>query len=313
MVTRGMAILLVIIGHLIQFNGFSYNNPTFEFIYSFHMPLFFSISGYIAEKVTNIKNIKQYLLYIKKKTISLIVPYVFWTIIINPLFLSEKFEYNIQNINFSLYWFLKVLFIVSCIYGIFNYINSRLIINNFYKISFSSISIILITIFIIYIGLSEVNIIMYSYSFYLGVIISKYKIVEKLCLSSICYFVATCIFMITSTKWNFNGNITDDVIKIITSTFAFIFFLNLFIKIRIYESIQNILILYGKYSLAIYMIQFYLCSFTNVDIITNGYVNPIVLFIICLLLSIPISYISIIIAKILETNKISRFLMLGKS
>ncbi|MFK2101644.1 acyltransferase family protein [Bacteroides fragilis] len=38
---RGIAIILVVIGHLIQFNGFPTSNPVFEFIYSFHMPLFF--------------------------------------------------------------------------------------------------------------------------------------------------------------------------------------------------------------------------------------------------------------------------------
>lgn len=45
--TRGFAILLVIIGHLIQFNFQSgVNNRLFDIIYSFHMPLFFFISGY---------------------------------------------------------------------------------------------------------------------------------------------------------------------------------------------------------------------------------------------------------------------------
>ena len=58
---RGIAILLVVVGHIIQFNGISKNNSVFEFIYSFHMPLFFAISGYITQKVTNITNTKQYI------------------------------------------------------------------------------------------------------------------------------------------------------------------------------------------------------------------------------------------------------------
>ena len=43
---RGCAILLVVIGHLVQRNvsgGTSY--PLFDLIYSFHMPLFFFICG----------------------------------------------------------------------------------------------------------------------------------------------------------------------------------------------------------------------------------------------------------------------------
>lgn len=52
---RGVAIILVIIGHCIS-NGsgsgyFSnqgyYENIAFKFIYSFHMPLFMIISGYL--------------------------------------------------------------------------------------------------------------------------------------------------------------------------------------------------------------------------------------------------------------------------
>ena len=65
---RGLAILFVVIGHIIQFNGIPTTNPVFEFIYSFHMPLFFSISGYITQKVTQINNISQYLLFVRKNS-----------------------------------------------------------------------------------------------------------------------------------------------------------------------------------------------------------------------------------------------------
>ena len=43
---RGFAILLVVVGHLIQYNYQSaLDDPIFNAIYSFHMPLFFFISG----------------------------------------------------------------------------------------------------------------------------------------------------------------------------------------------------------------------------------------------------------------------------
>lgn len=47
---RGIAVILVVIGHCIQYmSGPDYDfwhNPVFEFIYSFHMQLFMLISGY---------------------------------------------------------------------------------------------------------------------------------------------------------------------------------------------------------------------------------------------------------------------------
>lgn len=47
---RGIAIILVVMGHLIQFNGFPTSNPVFEFIYSFHMPLFSQLVGISLKK-----------------------------------------------------------------------------------------------------------------------------------------------------------------------------------------------------------------------------------------------------------------------
>lgn len=51
-ITKGILILLVILGHSIQYGAGSGNqefweNPLFRFIYSFHMPLFMLISGYL--------------------------------------------------------------------------------------------------------------------------------------------------------------------------------------------------------------------------------------------------------------------------
>lgn len=46
---RGFAILLVVIGHLIQYNfEDAFHNDIFNIIYSFHMPLFFFISGCVS-------------------------------------------------------------------------------------------------------------------------------------------------------------------------------------------------------------------------------------------------------------------------
>lgn len=48
---RGFAIILVVIGHLVQ-NNYSdaYHNSIFNVIYSIHMPLFFFISGCVAKR-----------------------------------------------------------------------------------------------------------------------------------------------------------------------------------------------------------------------------------------------------------------------
>ena len=55
---KGVAILLVLVGHAIQYcygaeyflQGAYYCNPIFKFIYTFHMPLFMAVSGYLLQQ-----------------------------------------------------------------------------------------------------------------------------------------------------------------------------------------------------------------------------------------------------------------------
>lgn len=65
-IAKGIGILLVLIGHISQ------NQYISSFIYSFHMPLFFMISGYLYNNKKN---------YIKKKIKSILIPYLFFAII----------------------------------------------------------------------------------------------------------------------------------------------------------------------------------------------------------------------------------------
>ena len=55
---KGIAMLLVLVGHAIQYcsgseyflRGEYYDNPLFRFIYTFHMPLFMAVSGYLLQQ-----------------------------------------------------------------------------------------------------------------------------------------------------------------------------------------------------------------------------------------------------------------------
>ena len=67
---RGFAIILVVLGHLYLPNTKEGNlHPMAEMIYSFHMPLFFFISGYLCEVTHKIDKIG-YLNFLKKKITS---------------------------------------------------------------------------------------------------------------------------------------------------------------------------------------------------------------------------------------------------
>lgn len=64
---RGFGILLVVLGHTSQSVGLVH------WIFSFHMPLFFIISGMLFHE-------RQFLDSVKKKAVSLLVPYLFFGI-----------------------------------------------------------------------------------------------------------------------------------------------------------------------------------------------------------------------------------------
>ncbi len=314
---RGLAILLVVMGHIIQFNGISTNNPVFEFIYSFHMPLFFAISGYITQKVTHINNINQYILFIKKKCRSLIVPLLTWSLLINPYFLAEEWEIQtwdnvLKVIESPGLWFLKMLFFILILYGLFNWLGNKISLKQVQFI-LPIIPVIILSALLIYLKVQDINFLMFSYAFYLGVILSQYTILEKVCLNTITYSIVAIAFLVLATHWEFAGDNIDDLYKILISTFAFLFFFNLLKKINLPINIKQLLQLFGKYSLAIYILQFYLCKFSTLNNFTDNFnIQPFILFLITAIIAIPICYICVLIAKIIETNKICSFFMLGK-
>ena len=74
---KGLAIMLVVIGHLLQYNfsGTS-SKGLFDLIYSFHMPLFMFLSGYVASFSIE-RNIDNKMKFILRKARAFLVPFAF--------------------------------------------------------------------------------------------------------------------------------------------------------------------------------------------------------------------------------------------
>jgi fucose 4-O-acetylase-like acetyltransferase len=114
---KGLAIILVVIGHVIAFSNPDnfQNNLLFSLIYSFHMPLFFFISGYLVVGRFGPTPSS----WIKKKFMQLVIPYIIFTMFyffilfgsvnttLSPLRVVQVlFSYTIPDSA----WFLPVLF-----------------------------------------------------------------------------------------------------------------------------------------------------------------------------------------------------------
>lgn len=143
---RGVAIILVIIGHCIS-NGsgsgyFSnqgyYENIAFKFIYSFHMPLFMIISGYLFKN--SVGGGKRPEVFWKKKLNSLIIPAISYGLIsgtINILiriFNRDAFTFSSVLIEYAHrvldLWFLwAALFSMIITYIINRHFSDKLIVH----------------------------------------------------------------------------------------------------------------------------------------------------------------------------------------
>ena len=118
-ISKGLGIILVIIGHCVYLGGLIHN-----WIFSFHMPLFFILSGIFIRKIKLNS-------FIKKRFLKLIIPYMIFCIIglILTVIIPEwREKLNIHgiladiylgcpdNINVSSVWFLMALFFALIIF-----------------------------------------------------------------------------------------------------------------------------------------------------------------------------------------------------
>ncbi len=130
-IAKGIGIILVVIGHISQ------NKIISNFIYSFHMPLFFILSGFLYKPKEK---------YVRKKAKTILIPYIVFAIIsyiywffiernmreqdVNPInaFLNificqagdENYVFNV------VLWFLPCLFIVEIVFNLlYNKVNKN--------------------------------------------------------------------------------------------------------------------------------------------------------------------------------------------
>lgn len=129
-IAKGLCILLVITGHILQYN-FSGNgsDTVFNFIYSFHMPVFMLLSGYVAALSQNKIDLKSSICFIRKKFYSLAVPFYVWGLFVTPFVIKRVNLENFYPIAKELLtnpgsgaWFIIVLFCIQLYFLLFKMI-----------------------------------------------------------------------------------------------------------------------------------------------------------------------------------------------
>lgn len=120
---HAFAILLVVLGH----SFYQTNSLIVDWMYQFHVPLFFFVSGYLFNVSVNEKPLQPYI-YLSRKAVRLLLPYfALSTLLFVPKVLLSQYMvrpiqaswneyalmliYPYRNVNGS-YWFLPTLFLI---------------------------------------------------------------------------------------------------------------------------------------------------------------------------------------------------------
>lgn len=259
---KGIAIILVILGHSFSFTGFDLVDKDRYFIYyyiyntiySFHMPLFFIVSGFLVNKEYEIK--KFYFLKIKR----LLIPYIFINIVdYIPRHIFPTLVNNSQNsiVRVMLYsgvatWFVYTLLMIFLIFPLIEkYIFKRdkhcvfliilIIFNIVFQFEIENIKIFTLN-----------KVFFYLIYFYSGYVLKKFyaKIIEEKLLPNKWITIAAAIIF-----FFFNYRYASSVYtKILFPCIGFILALNLSLYITRLKKIK-FLEFCGKNSLTFYLLE----------------------------------------------------------
>jgi len=319
---KGIAILLVVMGHLIGYN--TECDAAFAFIYSFHMPLFFMISGYLGFKTTNIDSFKKYGLFLKKKFITILLPFLVWNMIAEKFFLQTVWHVPALNdlndtfIFFNRLWFLKTLFIIFVFYGLTHWISQK------YAQRKAGVFVDIFSLLVLVacmiggiIMIHEIffsSLLLYILFFYAGMFISKYRWIENMTMNHYVFAGSVVLFLTLIGHWDPEGGNLDKIYKCIIAPMSYIIVMNICRRIAWNPKISSQFELFGKYSLAIYIVHFYLVIFMNYEpvVAMNPNINSMIVFILSAVVAAVVGYLCIGFAKIIECAPILDFFMFGK-
>ena len=267
---KGIGIILVYLGHSFNLKGLVGNSIysyLWNIVYSFHMPLFFLISGFLMNNGKEIQLKKYYIHKIKR----ILIPYFFINLIdffprtLFPNLVNSKFD--IMRVFFygtKITWFIYTLFMI---FMIFPFLEKYILKKDRYYLF--GIILILVDYFKVFskIEIFSINVVVgYLLYFYIGYIIRpiyKNKVVNGVWNKNIIFLMFGVIFLVFSYK-SFYLNYFN---SIIFALMGILLTLNISLRIKKGNSIYDILKFIGINSLTFYLIEGFITVFYRVVLI----------------------------------------------
>ena len=311
-VLRGMAIFFIVLGHSLIYS--SHCSLIFKFLYSFHVPLFFLISGYVFK----LKDDENFFSFVKRKFKRIMVPYFVWALLfLIPYYifgakvnnqLNTNSSFNIMNSLFGIVygnginsglkqnsplWFLPALFSME----VFYFYIIKFLKNKKYYINFSFLVITALCGLFSYKFINFLlpwggkTVLELGIFFLLGYLLNKYKIVSKIVSDKSMYFLFLILMFIFGMLFVFNSNVDcmnynygNYGLFLLTSISLSFFFLLISKKLNKNKLLEylgnNTIPILIFHKLIVVLFQSKFGFFTNLMINSNGLIELILAFLV---------------------------------
>lgn len=322
-VYKGILILLVVLAHSLQevylAHGKDFTVDWFRnIIYSFHMPAFMAMSGYL---VYNINGYSNKFKVIVKRFKQLIIPLLIWTI-------AFSFAKGTNYIGLILYpnngyWFLWTLFFIIVIFNVVDWISERLHIRQEIAIVCTTLILMIVQTIIPNPRFLAYEYIAYYFPFYMmGCYANKYKelLPKNLVLTILLFllwFVLACYWTPNNTPPFLSGNsfIPSKILQLSYRMFVpIVFCIAMYLLVPYLKKTSNviwkILVEIGQISLGIYLVHMVLKRYI-VQLLMHVFPTlPISMYIFVEFAAVLI--ITIVLVKLLQKCDFTNRWLLGK-
>lgn len=261
----------VVYGHIVAYYSPDIAGSIAKAVCSFHMPLFFFISGYTNSLVHRIEglNVKRYLW---RKTEVIIIPYLAWSFLI-PIMIGKTTISSWDDVVSILHfypnlgiWFLPVLFIFFVVYSAKaliinickkNSITFDLALSAFFVCCFASLGVLF----------NEYHLIVYGIllsSFFLGEYFWRIEKIKSISLTKLMYGISAiallCLWQVfpLQTGGNKLYSLYNLIMTVLCSFFGIVFCFNFFVKVKLPKWLSLSLSEIGKNTMPIYLIPIFL-------------------------------------------------------
>ena len=297
---KGFAMITIVMIHLAQYNLVgNAASIIYFFNHSFNTLLFFFLSGMVVALGADFSNLKNAWNFGIKKTKTLLLPFVVWSVFIMPYIyersdINDFFQILIAPFlpPFNCYWFLLYLFVMQMMFLGIKIISSRL--STFVRNDFVREALVAVPFSLLLFPIYE-----YVLIFLLGYFLFCYG--RKLLFGDIVMAISFCLFIVLLTLYRESeGRNMLLPIRLIMALSAIAFVVGIMRKLDEFCESRNIfcklLCFIGRHSLEIYLLHYYFAWICKDMYISVASIHAIPLYVmvfaVALLICVLSSYIA---------------------